>query len=160
MTLRQATQITAGVPLPNPLDAAAGVCIVTEYTIETGLALNDVIEMGALPEGMICADVMIACDDADSNGTPTITLDGGFLSGSYGVKDNSRTCGTDFFAASTAAQAGGVQRLTSKVGPMTAPDPVNLKPYGLKVAAAAATLTVGAKIRMFMWAKSAPSPMV
>lgn len=160
MALRQAVQIVAGVPLPNPLDASAGVCILTEYVVETGLALNDVIEMGAVPEGCVVTDALVATDDMDSNGAPLIGLDAGFLSGTYGQKDNARTCGSEIFAASNVGQAGGVARLAKKDAVMAAPDPIALKPYGLKVQAAAATLVVGAKVRMVLWAKPAPSPMV
>ena len=157
-TLRQAKQIVAGSPVINPRSADALVSQLSEFIVPTGLALNDVIEMGAIPEGCVVVGAKVVSEDLDSNGTPTITLDAGILSGVYGKVDNARTCGNEFFAASTIGQTGGVQTDNKAAGLMLTPS-LDLVPYGLKVAAAAATLTVGAKIRMSVTYRSAPIAM-
>lgn len=75
--------------------------------VTAALAANDVGEAVRLPAGHVPVDVILDSDDLDTNGTPTLTLDVGFMSGIPGVADGSRTVGTDFLAASTAGQAGG-----------------------------------------------------
>jgi hypothetical protein len=153
-TLRQSKQIVAGYPVPSAVDAVNGMVAVSEFLVPSGMVINDVIEMGAIPEGMIVTDAWVACEDLDSGG-PTITLSAGIISGVYGVVDNARTCGAEFFAASTVGQAGGVARANVAAGFLLTPN-LDLVPYGLKVAAAATTPVVGAKIRMFVAMKPAP----
>ncbi len=154
MALRQSKQIVAGYPVPSAVDAVAGMCTVSEFIVPSGLVINDVIEMGAIPEGHIVTDVTFACEDTDSNGSPLITVQAGIISGVYGVVDAGRTCGAEFFTTNTAPQAGGVVRASVAAGLMLTPN-LDVVPYGLKVVAAAATLVVGAKWRMFVWLKPA-----
>jgi hypothetical protein len=146
-TLRQSRQVAARLPASNATSANEAVTQVTDYVVEAGLALNDVIEMGCLPGYCLPVDVKVFAEDADSNGTPTITLDAGIITGTYGKVDNTRTCGNEFFAASNVAQAGGLAPIAKKDAALIAVDNVE-KGYGLKVAAGAATLTVGARIVM------------
>lgn len=155
MALRQSKQIVIGYPVIPPLNAAAGALLVHEYKVEAGLALNDVIEMGGIPEGCIVTSFRAVMEDADSNGSPTIALDAGLISGEFGKKDNARTCGTEFLAADTTARAGGVIVSTRPAGHLLVPD-VAVRGFGFKVQAAAATLTVGAKIRTYVHVAPAP----
>lgn len=149
MALRQSKQVKAGYPVLTPTDANCGSFIVAEYEVETGLALNDVIEMGGIPENCIVAGVKFAFADCDSNGTPTMSFDAGILSGDYGSTDGARTCGAQFLSGDTTARAGGVVTSTVLAGQMLASSDT-VRGFGLKVAAAAATLTVGAKIRAIL----------
>jgi hypothetical protein len=145
-TLRQSTQIANNQP-PISADGYEPIVLVGDYTVEAALAANDVVEMVIIPAGYVPVNSHLACEDTDSNGTPTITLDEGLISGTAGAKDNSRTCGNEAFAASTVAQAGGVAAPTKKDFFLIAPTTAD-RGYGVKVAAGAATLTVGAKWRL------------
>jgi hypothetical protein len=151
MALKQATQVTNKVPYPSANGAAEVVPIIGDFTVPTGLAANDVVEMCALPPGYVPVDYVLACEDTDSNGTPTITLDVGVLSGTYGdasaATGQARTCGSEGQAASTVAQAGGITRPTKKDFALIAPS-TSERGFGVKLAAGAATLTVGSKWRM------------
>lgn len=151
MTLRQATQIVNKQPVISA-DGYEPVTLVGDYTVEAGLALNDVVEMVVLPAGYVPVDSIASIEDTDSNGAPTITLDHGILSGAAGLVDNARTCASEAYAASTVAQAGGVARPTKKDFGLIAPTTAD-RGLGFKVSAAAATLTVGAKWRLTVIAR-------
>ncbi len=152
----QSRQILAGYPVLNALDAVSGVRIVSDYLVPTGgLAAGDIIEMCGLAEGLIVNDVTLICEDLDSNGSPTVTIDVGVLSGVYGDAVSSRTMGNEFIAASTVGQAGGAAHSTKAAGPMIAPS-LDITPIGIKTAAAIATAVVGARIRLIVEASPAP----
>lgn len=144
-TLFQSVQVAAGLSVPTSMDGVALIATVGDFVVPAGLTADDVIEFGALAAGHVPVDVLVAAEDLDS-GSPAITLDGGLLSGTYGEKNNARTCGNEFFAASTAGQAGGIQRLTKAAGALIAKTTED-RGFGLKVGVAAATLVVGAKVR-------------
>jgi hypothetical protein len=158
MALRQSKQVVIGYPVLTPDDATCGAFIVSEYVVETGLALNDVIEMGGIPDQCIVLSASAVFEDCDSNGTPLIAFDMGLLSGTYGVKDNARTCGSEFLSADTTARTGGRVASTRLAGAILTPTDT-VRPFGLKVQAAAATLTVGAKIRTIVHVLNAPVGM-
>lgn len=153
-TLRQATQVANNSPVPSA-DGYEPIVIVGDYVVEAGLAANDVVEMCPIPAGYVPVNMHLAVEDSDANGAPTITLDVGVLSGTYGVKDNARTCANEAIAASTAAQAGGVIAPTKKDFFLIAPDSTKDRGFGVKVAAGAATLTAGAKWRMTLHCRPA-----
>lgn len=152
-TLRQSTQIANG----EPVISACGfepVTLVGDYTTGSALAANDVIEMVVLPAGYVPVDAVLATEDLDSGGSPSITLDLGVISGTAQAADNARTCSNEAFAASTVGQAGGVARPTKAAFALLAPTDAD-RGIGLKVAAAAATLVTGAKIRLTVLARPA-----
>lgn len=156
MAVRQSRQILAGVPTLNARGAEDEVVQISDYLVPAaGLALNEVIEMGGMGEGMIFTGVKVVVEDLDSGGSPAVTLDAGIVSGVYGDATTVRTCGNEFFAASTIGQAGGVQTENKAAGLLIAPS-LDIVPYGLKVAAAPATNVVGARIRMIARFKPAP----
>ncbi|RZI78937.1 MAG: hypothetical protein EOP38_26675 [Rubrivivax sp.] len=158
MALRQSKQILAGFPVLSPLNASCGVLLAHEYVVQTGLALNDVIEMGGIPEGCIVASARAVMEDLDSNVTPLIALDMGLISGEYGKKDNTRTCGTEFLSADVTGRTGGVAVSSRAAGHLLTPNEA-VRGFGFKVQAAAATLVVGAKIRTYLQVVSAPVGM-
>ncbi len=158
MALRQSKQILAGFPVLSPLNASCGVLLAHEFVVPAGLAPNDVIEMGGIPEGCIVTSVRAVFEDLDSNGTPLIALDMGLISGEYGKKDNARTCGTEFLSADVNARTGAVVVSSRTQGHLLAPSDA-VRGFGFKVQAAAATLVVGAKIRTFVHVVSAPVGM-
>lgn len=76
------------------------------FTVDTALALNDVIEMVWVPEGAIIHDLVLSCEDLDT-GTAAITL-------SLGDGDDADRYITD----SDIGQAGGMARLENQGGHM------------------------------------------
>lgn len=152
-TLRQATQVANKHPAPSA-NGIEDITLVGDYTVEAGLAANDVVEMVILPAGYVPVDATAYLEDTDSNGAPAITLDLGLISGAAGAADNARLGGNEAFAASNAAQAGGVARPTKKDWGLIAPANAD-RGIGFRVANAAATLTVGAKWRLNVTARAA-----
>lgn len=152
MALRQATQVVNKLPVPSADSATEVIAVIGDYVVPSGLALNDVVEMCPLPAGYVPVDYLLDVEDTDSNGSPAMALDVGILSGSYGVADNARTCGSEGAAAITTAQAGGIARPTkigfSRIAPTTGD-----RGFGIKVQAAAATLTAGAKWRLTLFVR-------
>lgn len=106
MALKQSKQVAAGLPAPTPFYATSPVLVTGEYVVVTGDAIGDIVEMGALPSGCVPVDVIV---DNGALGA-SATLDGGILSGEFAKKDNARTMGNEFFAASAVATAGVVRR--------------------------------------------------
>lgn len=145
MALYQANQIVAGQTVPSSSDGVAVCHAFGDIVVPAaGFALNDVIEMAPLPPGHVPVNATVVCEDLDS-GT-ALTLDAGVLSGDFAVKDNARTCGSEFFAASTVGQAGGLADMNKAAGALLAPAD-NTRGVGLKVAANATGWVAGAKIR-------------
>ena len=58
MALFKATQVTNKVPVPSADSATEVIAIVGDFTIPTGFASNDVVEMGPLPAGYIAVEEM------------------------------------------------------------------------------------------------------
>lgn len=154
MALKQASQIVQKLPVISSSGYEPCV-IVGDYTTVAGDGvLNDVIELGILPAGYVPVDAILATEDLDSNGAPTVTLDLGLLSGTAGEANGARTCSNEGFAASTVGQAGGIARPTKKDWALIAPTTAD-RGIGVKLAAATATLVVGAKIRLTVIARPA-----
>lgn len=106
-----------------------------------GTALNDIIEMAQIPAGCRVLDMILDSTDLDTGG-PTITLDVGIMSGDWGDPDPARTCGAEFFAASTVAQAGTAARPTLATAFRTGVA-TNHRSIGVKIAAAATAKAAG-----------------
>ena len=101
------------------------------------LAVGDIIDFGLIPAFSTVTDLLIDSDDLDSNGSPTLAYDVGVLTGTPG-DTTGRTCGTEFFAATTASQAAGVTRLAKGTGFRIAPVGYD-RSIGIKITTAAAT---------------------
>lgn len=138
------------VVVPAPQDGADTSSYRAEFSATTALAANDVIEMGPLPAGCTVVQVILDSDDLDSNGSPTITLDVGLLTGDYGAlldgagakRDLINTGSPEIFAASNVAQAGGVATPVLKTAYRIAEAGVD-QSVGIKVHAGAATAAAG-----------------
>lgn len=125
-----------------------------EYTLPSGVtpAIGDIIEIGVLPANNQMCDAWLIPDDWDTNGTPTMAVDVGVMSGTVGALLNddgsARTCGNEYFAASNAAQSGTPAQMTAKTGFLVAPSDRD-RSIGVKFTAAAATLAAaGVKMRL------------
>jgi hypothetical protein len=156
MALHQSEQVIAQKAIPASRDGVALIAITGEFVVPAGLAANDVIEMGGIPPGHYPVDLVVHAPDMDTNGTPTVTLDAGLLSGRFGAADDARTCGNEFFAASTVGQAGGIARAAKSLAGIAPTAEVG---WGLKVATGAATLATGGTIRATLLCVPAPGPV-
>lgn len=120
---------TGAVETPKYVHVGA-VAEIYSVAVTTSLALNDTITGPVLPAGCTLIDVILDCDDLDSNGSPAIKFDVG-ISGTA----------AKFISASTVGQAGGVQR--SNVAGTTGYTPTSNTPVIAKVNTAAATAAAG-----------------
>lgn len=152
MALRKSTQANMRVMAPNADEANDPLAVYAEHTIVAGaFALNDVVEMIPWPAYTIPISLKIQSQDCDSNGTPLVSFDFGVLTGQYlnALNDDlstQRTCGQEFGAGSTIGRTGGTLDVAPDLLLNATPKSVD-QSIGFKIAAAAATLTAGAKIR-------------
>lgn len=143
MALYQAKQIKAGYPLPAPDNALNAIPMISEFIVPAGgLQINDVIEMGGLPNNCIPIDGVLHT----SAGGAGATCDWGLLSGSYAVNDGARTCGNDF-AAAVALTNAAITRVGKPM--LTAPQADDTTGYGLKVTGA--VWPAGMQVRMVVY---------
>ena len=107
------------------------------------LVAGNLIDIGILPAGHTIHGAVLVPDDLDSNGTPTITLDVGIMSGTVGDSVNARTVGQELFVASTAAQTGTpASAATTKTAHTIAAVPYD-RSIGVKIVNAPATAAAG-----------------
>ena len=131
----------------------AGDVVVNDYFVDLTagqIALNNIIDLGILPANHTVSDAILIVGDLDTNGTPTIALDVGIMSGTPGDIISARTCGNEFYAADTTARAGGVARMSKLAGFTILPTEAD-RSIGVKIQAAAATAAAGRiRLRVFM----------
>lgn len=108
----------------------------------TAIAANDILEIGCIPSNCEVVDIILDADDVDSGAEPAIVVDVGLMSGEWGEADDTRTCGAEFFSASTLLQAGGVARPSLKTAFRIAKSDKH-RSIGIKVTTAAATQASG-----------------
>ena len=147
MALFQSKQIAAKKQCITPDGDGDAMAYLAEFVVPTGLANGDIIEMAGLPAGNVPTGMKLACAAMDSNGTPTIVFNIGYLSGNYGVADATRTCGAEFVSASVVGKLGGIQNESVATALLATPT-LNDRGVGLVLTTGAATLVVGAKLRM------------
>jgi hypothetical protein len=149
-----ASKFTSDV-LTTVAGACAGDVVVNDYFYDLPTTQNvagNIIDIGTLPGGHTVSDVILAPDDLDTNGTPTLTLDVGIMSGTPGDTVSARTCGAEIFSASTAGQSGAVARPTLKSA-FTIAATESDRSIGVKIVAQSATAAAGRiRLRVFMHA--------
>lgn len=135
-----------GVKIQPIGDDSDVVSIRLEYSLAAALVINDVMDLGFLPAGMVPVDCMLDTDDLDSNGTPLITLSVGVLnSGKTAISTATADGGAAWISASTVAQAGGLVRPTT--APITRCTPTEApRSVGVLVVAAPATGATTGKV--------------
>lgn len=146
-------------PIPIAYPDCAGDVVVNRYEIDLAaaplkgvtLGVGDLLDIGIIPATAQVVDVVIDSDDLDTNGAPALTFDVGVLSGDPGTT-GTRTCGTEFFAATNVAQAGGVVR-TSKKEAFRVAAAAKDTSVGVKITAAAATQATSGKIGVSVFVK-------
>lgn len=112
------------------------------------LVANNIIDLGILPPGHTVVDAVLVPDDLDTGAG--ITLDVGILSGTIGDAVSVRTCGTELFSASTAAQTGTPARISAKSA-FTIAASQNARSIGAKIVAAPTGATAG-RLRLIVTA--------
>lgn len=112
------------------------------------IVLNDVIDIGVLPAGHTVTAMRLIPDDLDTNGTPTLKLDVGIMSGTPGDPSASRTCGAEFFSQDVSAQTGAVSVMSLPSGFKVKPTSDD-RSIGVKIQTAAATPAAG-RIRLLV----------
>jgi len=150
MAIRQSKFITT--QLATVSQAGAGDTFANDYFIDVTAAqvvLNDILEIGILPAYRTIADAVLIVDDLDTNGTPTIALDVGLMSGTVGDAVSARTCGNELFAADTTARTGGATRMSAKGGFLIKPTEED-RSIGVKFQAASASPAAG-RVRVRIW---------
>lgn len=139
----------------------AGSTVVNQFYIDVTaaqLVAGNIFDIGILPAGHTVIDAMLLPTDLDTNGTPTITLDVGIMSGFVGDTTSVRTSGAEIFAASNAAQTGAVARPTLPSAFTIVAEPVN-RSIGVKVVTGPATAAAG-RIRLIVAAAPVDSKFV
>ena len=144
MALKQNQFALGQYPMPVPSGAEViSQRLLYDSAVHGAVALNDIIEMGFLPEECVPVDWVLDCSDLDSNGSPAIVLAVGILTA---AKDDISTVAADGGAAwasgLTTAQAGGMVRPTTRPTWLTQPSN-SRRSVGVKVSTAAATFQAG-----------------
>lgn len=150
-THRQSVQVAQKLPVISACGYEP-IVIVGDYVTVASIIINDVIEMGILPAGYVPVDAILVCEDLDTS--TGLTLDLGLISGTAGAVDSTRTCGNEALAASTIGQTGGIVTPAKAAWGFVAPTDAD-RGFGLKIAAAATTPIVGAKVRLTVIARPA-----
>lgn len=158
------SKYTRGALRTSVPDSGEVVAVRYKFALTTAIlgAANDIVDLGVLPANCRVVDAVLDADDMDSNGTPTLAFDVGIMTGRPGDALDTdgvtaRTCGNEFFAASTVGQAGGSARMSAKGGFRVAPVGYD-RSIGLKIQAAAATPVAG-EIGLTVFMQSAPGGM-
>lgn len=136
----------------------AGDVIVNDYFVDLTVAqmtAGAIIDLGMLQANMTVSDMILVPDDIDTGAA--VTLDVGILSGTPGDAAT-RTCGAEFFAASTAGQTGAIARPTLPSAFRVAATGAD-RSIGVKIVAAPATPVAGRiRLRVFMQSANANTP--
>ena len=141
-TLIQSNVAKGNEAMPYPSQAGLVVAKRVEVTVPVTAAANDIFEMLPCPTGFRPVDMILDSDDLDTNGAPTITLDVGWMSGTPGDNDSTRTVGAEFFSAATVGQTGTTARPSLKTAFRQTVSSAE-RSIGIKVNAAGTTKAAG-----------------
>jgi hypothetical protein len=146
MALLKAVQVAAKYPVPSAAGGVEVIAIVGDYTIKTGDAAGDIIEMVPLPAGYVPVDHLV---DNQSLAATSVG-DVGILSGNYG-ESGARTMGAEFNSGANFATAG-IKRPdvagAGRIAPTT-----NDRSIGIKLTSLT-TPVIGAKVRLTLFARA------
>ena len=115
MTILKSPQIETDQPGITSAQAGQAVVERGEVTIAAALAAADTVQLVKLPARHKPTDLILDCDDLDTDAAPAITLKVGLLDGT----------GDEFIASTTVGQAGGVARLDQAAGLRIEPSDVD-----------------------------------
>lgn len=145
MALLKAKQVVDKLPIPSANAATDIIPIVGDYTIKTGDAAGDVVEMCALPAGYVPVDVIV-----DNQALAATSLGNvGIMSGAYD-SGGVRTVGAEFNSGANFATAG-IKRMdvagAGRIAPTTGDRSIGI------VLTSLTTPTVGNRVRMTVLAR-------
>lgn len=139
--------------LPTVTANVAGEVICSQAFIDltaAQVANGNYFDLCPLPAYHRVVDMVLIPDDLDTNGSPTITLDVGLLTGTVGDAVGDRTIGTEFFSGEIGARTGAIARMSLPGGFKVAATEAD-RSIGLKVSAAVATAAAGrVRVLVFM----------
>jgi hypothetical protein len=149
----QSKAVAARKPLTESSRAGEVNIAVGEYLVQAAaFIVGDIIEFPGVPANHVVDSVTVLSDQIDSNGTPTLAFDVGFLTGNpgdlAGLVAGTRTMGAEFFSAATApVRAGGsvASTLVAMARQVASTADRNL---GVKITAIAATQVAAARLRV------------
>ncbi|WP_331373763.1 hypothetical protein [Sinorhizobium chiapasense] len=142
MSVIQSNYAKGIIALAYPSIAGAATAVRFAHQLSAAPSAGDILELAMIPAGTRVVEMILDSDDLDTNGTPTLTMDVGLMSGSFGDEDQARTCGAEFFSGSSVAQAGGSERPSLKTAFRTGKSNVD-RSIGIKFPNAAATFAAG-----------------
>lgn len=149
VVIRQSQFITG--QLSTITGDCAGDVVVNEYFYDLPTAQNltgDIIEIGVLPAYHKVTEMILAPDDMDSS--TGMLLDVGLMSGTPGDSTNTRTCGAEFYSASTLGQSGTAARPTLKTAYTVLPTEAD-RSIGVKINTQSTTAVAGrVRLTVFM----------
>ena len=94
MAFRQSYEASVGA-VRGAISGSEPIIVLTEYVIPSGVLVNDITEMGAIPHGCRVVEANVYTDGLGVG----CTADVGTLSGQYAKNDSARTIGNEFYAA-------------------------------------------------------------
>jgi hypothetical protein len=126
----------------TPYPEIAGAATVHRFAmaVAANIVAGDILELAIIPAGTRPIDLVIDVDSLDAGAG--LVFDVGIMSGEVGDPDAARTCGAEFFAASTLGQDGGVARPSLASAYRVSKANV-ARSIGIKVTTAAATAQAG-----------------
>lgn len=142
MALIQSKYAKGTEALSYPSNAGEAVAIRFSHQLTANPAAGDILDLACIPSNCRVVDVVLDSDDLDTNGAPTMTMDVGIMSGTFGDESPARTCGAEFFSGANVAQAGTVARPTLKSAYRTTASNID-RSIGIKFVTAAATFVPG-----------------
>ena len=148
MAQLKSVQVTNKLPVPSANGATDVVPIIGDYTIKTGDAAGDVIEMCPLPAGYVPVDSVL-----DNEALATTSVGNlGIMAGAY-LDSGARAVSGQLFNSAAALAAAGVKRMdvagSGRVAPTTGDRSVGL------VLTSLTTPVIGAKVRLTLFVRPA-----
>ena len=107
MAFRQSYEASVGA-VRGAITASQPTVVLVDYVIPTGVLVNDITELGAIPHGCRVLEANVYTDGLGAS----CTVDVGTLSGVYGKNDAARTIGNEFYAGVAVATATTAPRAT------------------------------------------------
>jgi len=95
-----------------PYPQIAGCAITHRFSMEipANIAQDDILELAVIPQDAEVMDIILDCDQIDTDGAPAVVFNVGIMNGEFGDGESNRFCSNTFFAGTTIGQTGGVER--------------------------------------------------
>lgn len=149
----QAKQIASRAAFPETDGTGTIYSCTGEFIVPaTAFTVGDIIEMCGVPAYHVLEALTALTDQVDSNGSPTMTVDVGYITGAPydlpGLVAGTRTFTADFLTASTTPVRAGGTQASSSVNLARQIGSTASRSIGFRIAAVAATQVAGARMRL------------